>query len=70
MKSVFGSSTKNIKYTGIIETCPYCHNTTELVRCKSMRWTYLRCQVCLLAKDTKLWNQLRHGYRIYNYLPI
>lgn len=49
---------KNIKYTGIIETCPLCNNTTELVRCKSLRWSFMRCQVCLLAKNTKIWNKL------------
>lgn len=51
---------KNIKYTGIVEKCPLCENTTELVRCKSMRWSFMRCQVCLLAYNTKLWNKLKN----------
>lgn len=54
----FGTTEKNTKYTGIIETCPLCGLLGELVRCKSMRWSFMRCQNCLLAYGTKIWNKL------------
>ena len=55
----FGTTEKNTKYTGWDAECPLCGFIGELVRCKSMRWSFMRCQVCLLAYGTKLWNDRR-----------
>ena len=55
----FGTTQQNTKYTNVFVTCPLCNFIGELVRCKSMRWSYMRCQNCLLAYNTKQWNSLK-----------